>query len=168
MNNARGYLAEFIVARALGIEDIRRVEWDAYDLMWGDITIEVKSSAYLQSWDQRKLSNIVFTGLRATRWHPRHNLDPLGPRLNAMVYVFCVQTADRHEQYDPLNADQWEFYILGRSALQNLGYKSIGLSTLRKVAGEPLHFAQLPDAVATAARGQRRGDDRANWWDQSK
>ncbi|TFD36626.1 hypothetical protein E3T37_13455 [Cryobacterium sp. TMT2-10] len=54
MNNARGYLAEFIVGRALGLNHAQRVEWDAYDILFGDITIEVKSSAYLQSWDQRK------------------------------------------------------------------------------------------------------------------
>ena len=29
MNNARGYLAEFLVARALGLADVRRIEWDA-------------------------------------------------------------------------------------------------------------------------------------------
>ena len=32
MNNARGYFAEYLVARGLGMESPRRVEWDAYDL----------------------------------------------------------------------------------------------------------------------------------------
>lgn len=63
MNNARGYLAEFIVGKALGLGDIRRTEWDAYDLIWDGITIEVKSSAYLQSWDQKRISALAFTGL---------------------------------------------------------------------------------------------------------
>lgn len=47
MNNARGYLAEFLVAKALGLQSVRRVEWDAYDLLLDGIRVEVKSSAYL-------------------------------------------------------------------------------------------------------------------------
>ncbi|QHC65725.1 hypothetical protein GSU68_03410 [Rathayibacter sp. VKM Ac-2759] len=52
MNNTRGYLAEFLVARALGLNDVRRIEWEAYDLEFDGITIEVKSTAPLQAWPQ--------------------------------------------------------------------------------------------------------------------
>ncbi|TFD56626.1 hypothetical protein [Cryobacterium sp. Hh38] len=45
MNNARGYLAEYLVGTALGIKKLQRIEWNAYDLLMSDITIEVKSSA---------------------------------------------------------------------------------------------------------------------------
>jgi len=109
MNSARGYLAEFIVAKALGMNNLSRVEWDSYDIPYGDIILEVKSSAYLQSWDQRKRSVIQFSGLKGTRWHPRGGLDPAGPRYNAMVYVFCVQTAQEHDEYEQLQPGQWEF-----------------------------------------------------------
>ena len=63
MNNARGYLAEFLVAKAVGSTGLR-IEWDPYDVLAPDgTTIEVKTSAYLQAWDQYKLSTIQFTGL---------------------------------------------------------------------------------------------------------
>ena len=47
MNNTRGYLAEFLVGRALGIES-NQVEWDPFDLLWhpnstDSVRIEVKS-----------------------------------------------------------------------------------------------------------------------------
>lgn len=46
MNNVRGYLAEFLVARAIGAAG-PRVEWDAYDVVAPDgTTIEVKASAW--------------------------------------------------------------------------------------------------------------------------
>lgn len=45
MNNARGYLAEFLVGKALGIKDLKRVEWDSYDLLFGDITNTARSVA---------------------------------------------------------------------------------------------------------------------------
>ena len=68
LNNAmRGVFAEFLVASDLGILSENRVEWDAYDLITEDgIKIEVKSSAYLQSWKQNKLSSIKFD-IRPTR-----------------------------------------------------------------------------------------------------
>ena len=49
-NVTRGRLAEFIVAKALGIStDGVGNEWDAYDLETKDgVKIEVKSAAYLQ------------------------------------------------------------------------------------------------------------------------
>ena len=60
-NATRGRLAEFIVAKALGIStDCVRDEWGAYDLTMGHIKVEVKSAAFVQSWHQDKLSKISF------------------------------------------------------------------------------------------------------------
>ena len=92
MNNARGYLAEFLVAKAVGSTGLR-IEWDPYDVMAPDgTTIEVKTSAYLQAWDQYKLSTIQFTGLRSRIWTTEGGLTPT-PTYNADVYVFAIQTA---------------------------------------------------------------------------
>ena len=56
-NAMRGKFAEFVVACALGLEGGVRTEWDAYDLCTLECTpIEVKSSAYIQSWRQTKLT----------------------------------------------------------------------------------------------------------------
>lgn len=54
MDNAeRGALAEYLVACALEVNDNVRVNWDKYDLLSPEgIAVEVKSSGYLQSWDQ--------------------------------------------------------------------------------------------------------------------
>ena len=51
-NTARGVLAEFIVARALGLaEDGVRDEWARFDLCTPEgVKVEVKSAAYIQSW----------------------------------------------------------------------------------------------------------------------
>ena len=57
-NITRGLFAEFLVGTALGAVEGKRTEWDSYDLSYGDAHIEVKSSAYLQSWEQDKPSNI--------------------------------------------------------------------------------------------------------------
>ena len=51
-NTTRGVLAEYIVATALGIRGTTRIEWDRYDLQIDGIGVEVKSAAYVQTWEQ--------------------------------------------------------------------------------------------------------------------
>jgi hypothetical protein len=64
MNNVRGYLAEFLVAKAVGATG-SRVEWDAYDVLTPDgIRVEVKSAGHLQVWAQRRLSRISFGSMK--------------------------------------------------------------------------------------------------------
>ncbi len=163
MNNARGYLAEFLVARSLGLRDVRRVEWDAYDLLLEErIRVEVKSSAYLQAWEQRTHSRIQFSGLRGTRYDPRHGDDPAGRQLNAHVYVFCVQTAKEHENYRPLDLGQWQFYVVPKSRLEPYG-RSIGLAAVEELAQGPTRRQDLRGAVLSASVGQHVDDE--PWWD---
>lgn len=150
MNNARGYLAEFLVAHALGITDPQRIEWAEYDVLLDDIRIEVKSSAYLQAWEQRQLSRITFSGLKGTPYNPRSGYDPAGKRYNAQVYVFGLQTALTHETYDPLDVTQWEWYVLPRSVLSQLNQAAISLATLRTKT-ECVSFDLLAAAVRAAA-----------------
>lgn len=50
-NTTRGLIAEYLVARALDADQGCRTEWDAWDVVTPDgIKVEVKSSAYIQSW----------------------------------------------------------------------------------------------------------------------
>jgi hypothetical protein len=164
MNNIRGYLAEFLVAGAIGLGDVRRIEWDAYDLLVDDwIRVEVKSSAYLQAWEQQHLSQIEFSGLRGTRYDPRHGDDPGGRQLNAHVYVFGVQTAKDHDGYNPLDIGQWEFYVLSKSDLdQGRIGQSLGLKPLDRLSGGSTLWAELRDRVLEKAEGQTVNTEQ--WW----
>jgi hypothetical protein len=65
-NTTRGVLAEYLVAKAVGDERALRSGWDDFDVRAIDgTTIEVKCSAFLQSWPQRTLSRLNFARLRA-------------------------------------------------------------------------------------------------------
>ena len=91
-NATRGRLAEFIVAKASNI-DIKQIrdEWGAYDLETpGGIKIEVKSAAYLQSWDQKKLSNIIFSTKLSKPWDWQSDKRSNVAIRSADVYVFCL------------------------------------------------------------------------------
>jgi hypothetical protein len=69
---------------------------------------------------------------------------------NADVYVFCVQTATTHEDYDPLDVGQWNFYVLPRTRAEALSYKSLGLATLTAAAGPPVPYARPADHIDQA------------------
>lgn len=149
-NNVRGYLAEFLVARAVGAPGVR-VEWDAFDVLTPeDIRVEVKSAGYLQTWSQRRLSRISFGSMKARTWSPEAG-ESSEATLNADVYVFAIQTATRHEEYDVLDVGQWEFYVVPRHAIEAIGYASIGLPTLRTLTQGPVTFGELGAAVKACA-----------------
>lgn len=156
-NTARGILAEFLVATALGerVEDRPRVEWDAYDLVATigarQVTIEIKSSAKVQSWAQRGHSALSF-GIAATRkWDAKRGAFLEGA-LRADVYVFCAFMADSVESHAcVLDADQWRFRVTRGDALPD--QKTISWSSLARVAPECWSFPDLAQAIETAAAG---------------
>jgi hypothetical protein len=142
MNNIRGVLAEYIVAKALDIPLNVRNTWDDYDLETpGGLKIEVKSGGYLQSWDQKGLSKITFGGLRGQAWD-REQCCYLGESLyRADVYVFAVQTAETHEAFNPLDLSQWEFYILPVAVISKRGTKKNAFSVVRKFTAHEGFYA---------------------------
>lgn len=117
-NATRGILAEYIVAQALGLATGVRAEWDAYDLVTSaGLKVEVKSSAYLQSWFHKKLSVIGF-GIRPKfAWDSDTNELETERRRQAGVYVFCVLAHKNKATVDPLDLDQWVFYVVPSAVL---------------------------------------------------
>lgn len=150
MNNVRGYLAEFLVARAVEATG-QRIEWDSYDVLTPEgIRVEVKSAGHLQVWDQRTVSRISFGSMKGRTWDPRRG-EGAEATLNADVYVFCIQTAVEHDGYDPLDVSQWEFYVVSLADIEATGYKSIGMPTLRQLTTGNTPYAELQDAIRKAA-----------------
>ena len=149
-NTARGILAEYIVARALGIptdEEVRDA-WAPFDLETPDgIKIEVKSAAYVQSWEQDGFSRISFRTPMTIAWDSESNSYDPEPKHQADLYVFAL-FAQREMPIDPLDLDQWKFYALATQKLN--GRKSISLSALKELAS-PVGYHGLAEAVGDAA-----------------
>lgn len=158
-NAVRGHLAEFIVAAALDLKLQVRSSWDDYDLALpaGDVAasevrLQVKSSAYLQAWAQKDLSKISFGGLRKRKFP----FTPDGWALSdlkapkADVFVFALETARSHDEYDPMDVDQWAFWVL---PAHRIDQDSIALSVLGARTAR-LSFGDLRVAIKTAAREQ--------------
>lgn len=150
-NASRGRFAEYIVAAALGCTEGTRREWDAYDVLWHGIKVEVKSSAYIQSWGQNQLSRIVFGVQPTLDWDPETGQEGKVRRRQADVYVFCVETCQNQDpgNPNPLDLAQWDFYVMATSTLNTLGnQKTISLVQLRAMNATLVKdvFA-LPEAI---------------------
>ena len=158
LDNARGYLAEYLVARALGATNPHRIEWGGHDVVAPDGTrIEVKASGYLQSWVQLAPSTPVFqfkSAYTATAWDPvsAGNV-PVDVEQRVHAWVFALQTCSKHESYDPLDIGQWEFRVVPHRQLVRTGQKSARLSFFDRLGVAPVGWEELPQAVA-AARGE--------------
>ena len=79
------------------------------------------------------------------------------PTYNADVYVFAIQTARTHEEYNPLLASQWRFHVLPKRTVEDLGQDSIGLATLEKLAGPSVAYEELSETINAAAGKKHKG-----------
>lgn len=154
-NALRGRVAEFLVARALGIDDGVRNEWDAFDLTSKTgVTIEVKSSAYVQSWAQRGPSRPSFGIAPTLAWSAETNEYSGAARRQAQVYVFALLHHEDRNTVDPLDVSQWEFFVVPTALLDQRmpGQRTIGLAGLLGLMPRRCRFDGLAEAVDEAAR----------------
>jgi len=157
-NTARGRFAEFIVATALNTDlSIITDGWNAYDLTSPEgIKVEVKSAAYLQSWIQKDYSKISFSIKAARYWDSRTNEMAKIPSRASDVYVFCLLKHKDKATINPMNLEQWEFYVLPTIEINN--YKrsecSITLKSLQKLTSN-ISYNNLRETVIRAYKNRK-------------
>jgi hypothetical protein len=155
-NLTRGRFAEFIVAHALAI-DVRsgvRNEWDAFDLKTATgVKVEVKSAGYVQSWRQKQLSGIAWS-LGPTRAWDHSSGELTSDRgWHADVYVLALFASQEKQKADPLDLDQWRFFVVPAAELrERIERQSLTLQAVTALVGEGVGYDGLPDAVAEAAK----------------
>src|SRR5690606_25009218 len=107
-----GVLAEFLVENAVnGSGKIgTRNPWEDFDVLGPkDTKIEVKCSSYLQDWDQKSLSTIAFSGLKAKSVWNEGVAD-----YKADVYVLAYIDTKDPQTLNLLDLDQWKFFVLSK------------------------------------------------------
>ena len=147
-NRNRSIFAEFIVGSALGVVDTVRIEWDSVDLHYNQKRIEVKSAAYVQSWEQAKLSTISYDIGKKTPWYAESNTWGDESTRSADCYVFCLYTETDIKRANVLNLDDWVFYVLSTKTINRefKDQKSVVLSRIMHVC-DLVEFDGLKDAV---------------------
>jgi hypothetical protein len=149
MSNAnRSTLAEYIVAVALDVDHLPRIEWDAVDLSYKGEGIEVKASAYIQSWPQTRPSTIRFDIAPKLPWDSSKNSYGLIKGHSSACFVFCLLTPKQRSQADPLDLNKWQFYVNSTKLIEKYfpSQKSIGLGRLAQISN-PVDFGSLREEV---------------------
>lgn len=148
-NRTRGILAEFIVKQALDIRLEHRIEWDNFDLIsTTGKRIEIKSAAYIQSWEQRAYSKISFAIEETTgaKDHPEYDGKK---RRWSDYYIFCLLTSKDQGTVNPMDLDQWVFFIAPTQVLnEKVPYQtSISLNVLKSLGVMKCHYRNLKEVI---------------------
>jgi len=162
-NALRGVLAEFIVASTIDILNKPREEWDAYDLKTKNgLKIEIKSSSYLQSWEQIELSKIIFGIQPTSNWDYATNKRSKEKIRQSDIYIFCVLSHKDKNSIDPLNLSQWDFYILETKVLneQVKTQKTITLSSLLKLNPIKIKYDELKKEIEHIEKNRKENEKR--------
>lgn len=153
-------LAEFLVAKALGIEKAENVNyWTAYDMAYRNKRIEVKATRYVHPWNTRisKVRTFSIEPSNNSYWGNASDGVNRGQKLSRQseVYVFCLNgNMDIHNS-DPLRLDDWEFYVVPTFKINNYctdtpAQKKISLNVVRRLSNGGVSFDSLKDAVDRA------------------
>jgi hypothetical protein len=153
LNTTRGVFAEFLVGTALGVVGGVRSAWDSFDLLYERSGIEVKSSAYIQSWHRpHDPSSSISWGIEE-RFAYDAVTDTWGDTQtrSAECYVFCLYTERVRESADVLDLNKWRFYVLSTKRINSeLGMqKRVSLGTVKDMT-DPVGYAQLKEHVDRA------------------
>lgn len=147
-NRNRSIFAEFIVASALGVADTPRVEWDEADMIYRGKKIEVKSSAFVQSWEQRTLSRLVFD-ISKRIWNNGTDQSNTSKRRVADCYIFCMYLETESVKANVLNLSKWHFHIATTEKINEVfgDQKSIGHSSLLSISPSFVTIGALKEHI---------------------
>ena len=149
VNNQRGHFAEFIVAVALDITSSKRSEWAPYDLLYKNVKIEIKSAAYIQSWQQKRPSTIDFDIKQTRNLNFKTDEQEEQYKRQSDLYIFCHLKHKDRNTIDPTDVSQWDFYNVPTKILDIKfnKQKRISLSVLKKNGFNPVEFKDIKNNV---------------------
>lgn len=147
----KGLFAEWLVGHLLSLPLPHggRPGYGNFDLRSPrGLSIEVKSTAYWQSWKIRTHEGTLQPEVEVEKWRPEEaNIrfarlkagDASGHKgargapatYKSDAYIFCFQKERDRRRWDAFDLDQWEFYFLSRAELAATGLSSLTLKRLR-------------------------------------
>lgn len=148
----QGRIAEFIVAKALGIDESQNDQyWTLWDLTYRGVRIEVKETSYYHSFNKEgKVSQQRSFGI--TKANGAYDAEKSGNtefcRQND-VYIFCLNTGETMEESYPLNLNNWEFYIVPTAVInEKCGKnKTISLSKIKSLGYSAVKYSEIKSAI---------------------
>lgn len=147
----QGEIAEFIVAKALG-KDVpyNKNGWTLWDMNYRGKRIEVKETGYYHSWQiDGKVSQQRTFGI--TKAFSEYKDRGSEYKRQSDVYVFCLNTGETKEESNPLVLDNWRFWVVPTSTINQLcgNNKTISLGRIKRITGQEngVVYGQLKEEV---------------------
>ena len=149
-----GYVAEFLVAKALAKDEPENCNgWTLFDTMYRGKRIEVKSTSYWQSWKKsHAISEQRVFSIRKTHVEYQNSKAYLARQND--IYIFCIDIGRTQDSANPLNLENWQFYVIPTKVIDEKcgDQKTISLNRVRELYGnkQGLSYDQLKGAVDKA------------------
>ena len=126
-----------------------RDAWAKFDLTYREKGIEVKSASYHQRWHQEKMSNVSYNVPSTLAWDETTNIFDTEATRQAFMYVLCLLSEKRRDIVNPLDIDQWVFWVIPTSFFDERARSqhSITYNSLIREIGEPVRFAEIRSKV---------------------
>ena len=149
--NMQEIMAEYLVAKALGKDEADNdAYWRLFDIAYRGKRIEVKQSSYYHPWNENgKISDQrIFSIAKANSSYEDNTKENRYERQND-IYVFCLNVGKTKEEANPLNLDNWQFYIVPTSFInENCGdNKTISLGRIRNFGFEAKNYYEIEDEI---------------------
>ena len=95
----------------------------------------------------------MFVVPKTRGWDATTNLQSREARRQADIYVFALLAHTDKSTIDPLNVNQWQFYVLPTATLdaRTRSQHSITLKSLEQLSGGAVHYTALREALEKAA-----------------
>lgn len=141
-------IAEFIVAKALGVNEAQNDQyWTLWDVSYRNKRIEVKETSYYHSFNQEgKVSKQRIFGITKANgsYDPTKSGNTDFCRQND-IYVFCLNIGDTKETSNPLNLNNWEFYIIPTAIINEKcgNNKSISLGRIKNLGYSAKRYDEI-------------------------
>ncbi len=145
-SDPRDYLAEYLVSHALGIDKPYNKEgWTLFDILYKGKRIEVKCTGYFQTWR----TDGATSNIRSFSISPAHDKENNTYERQNDVYVFCLLLGTTRETANPLNLDNWEFYIVPTSLINEQCGKNkrINLNRIKKLGIKTSKYTNIKPEI---------------------
>lgn len=128
-------IAEFIVTQALGkTEPYNKNGWTLWDINYRGHRVEVKETARYHSWyrDGKVSAKPTFNINKA---YSRYKDSTSEFKRQNDIYVFCFNMGETKETSNPLDLDNWHFWVVPTETINRVcgDNKTITLSRLQKL-----------------------------------
>lgn len=145
-NITRSILAEYIVSSALDLDISLRQTNELYRIPYKNITIEVKSSSYIQSMQNSVITSPIFGIAPTYAWN---NDEIVKRKRKSQLYVFCLLDCLNREIVEPLHLEQWKFFVLPTSVLNEKcdEQKTLTLNALKALKPTEATYETLKSVI---------------------